>query len=168
VRSWIDADLICQGELKDPDLMMTILRAATIVCDGGRFLLSPPLSDPSMSPGYNPMISVIADRDVARALLLALHGDHAGIYNISGSDDFPRSELLSPISRLGPFPIPRLLSGALSLIDGLWGSADRVLTRYGVVLDTRLAAEKLGFEPLYRIEVRGRGQDRRIDTVRCR
>ncbi len=35
VRAWIDADLMCQNELKGPELAMTILRAATIVTEAG-------------------------------------------------------------------------------------------------------------------------------------
>ncbi len=168
VRAWIDADLICQGELKDPGLQMTILRCATIVCDGGQFLMSPPLEQPSQTPGYDPLLSVVADRDVARALLLALHEAESGIFNIAGREVFPRSELRPPGSRLGPIPVPRLVSGTFSLLRGLVGRRDRLLDRYGLVLDTRRAQEVLGFEPLYRIELRGPSADRRVDAVRCR
>ncbi len=171
VRAWIDADLICQGELNDPQLKMTILRAATIVTEGGEFLHSPPLSRRGPPIGFNPILSLVADRDVARALVLALHGDRPGIYNIAGREFFPCSELLQNNYRFGPRPIPRLVSTVFSLIDrGLGRSRRRQsgFQRYGVVLNTRRAAELLGFEPQYRIEVRGRGPDLRVDTVRCR
>ncbi|MBW2279943.1 MAG: NAD-dependent epimerase/dehydratase family protein [Deltaproteobacteria bacterium] len=168
VRAWIDADLICQGELKDPDLKMTILRCASIVGDGGQFLMSPPLEDSRPALGFDPLLSVVADRDVARALLLALHGDEPGIYNVAGREVFPRSELRPPASRLGPLPVPRVVSGAVSLLRGMWSGGEGVFDRYGIVLDTRHAQEVLGFEPLYRIELRGRSGDRRVDTVRCR
>jgi len=171
VRAWIDADLICQGELNDPHLKMTILRAATIVTEGGEFLQSPPLSRGGPPIGFNPMLSVIADRDIGRALVLALHADCPGIYNIAGREVFPCTELLQNNYRFGPLPVPRLLSTAISLMDrGLGRSQPRQsgLLRYGVVLNTRRAADLLGFEPQYRIEVSGRGSDLRVETVRCR
>jgi len=167
IRAWIDADLICQGELKGADLMMTILRVSTIVSDRGAFLLSPPLSGSAGSLGFNPMLSVVADRDVARAIQLALHGDHPGIYNIAGREVFPRSELCVSTPRLGPIRLPRTLVSAVSLLGSLRG-ADSSLDRYGIVLDTRRARERLGFEPIYRIELRGQGSERRAEPVRCR
>lgn len=167
-RAWIDTDLICQGELKDPALKMTILRCASIVCDGGQFLMSPPLEQSHPAPGYDPLLSVIADRDVARALLLALHVDEPGIYNVAGREVFPRSELRPPVSRFGPIPVPSLVSGTVAFLRGLVAGGEGLLDRYGLVLDTRRAHEVLGFEPLYRIELRGPASDRRVDTVRCR
>ena len=165
IRAWIDADLICQGELKGSELRMTILRAGTIVSERGTFLLSPPLSGSAGALGFNPMVSVVVDRDVVRAIQLALHGDRPGIYNIAGREFFPRSQLCTSVSKLGPIRVPRTVSGALALLDSLRGT-DTSLDRYGIVLDTHRAHEVLGFEPIYRIEIRGSGPDRRIDTVR--
>ncbi len=171
VRAWIDADLICQGELNDPGLCMTILRAATIVTEAGEFLHSPPLERGTAPAGFDPVLSVVADRDVARALALALHSERAGIYNIAGRDVFPRSELRRDTRRVGPLPLPALVGSALSLAQQALGRGSRGQTgfhSYGVVLDTSLAAESLGFEPQYRIEVRALGGQRHIDTVRYR
>lgn len=169
VRAWIDADLLCQNELKDPELRMTILRSATIVTDGGDFLHCPPLENGTIPLGYNPMLSVVADRDVARALVLALHADEPGIYNVASREIFPCSDLRRTHARVGPFPVPDLLSGAYTLLNQSLGRR-RVHTyqRFGVVLDTSRAQEVLGFEPQYRLELRGRGSERRLDTVRCR
>ncbi|MFQ5514199.1 MAG: NAD-dependent epimerase/dehydratase family protein [Myxococcota bacterium] len=171
VRAWIDADLICQGELNDPQLKMTILRTATILTETGEFLQSPPLARGEAPLGFDPMLSVVADRDVARALVLALHSDRPGIYNIAGGEVFPCSELRRGPRRIGPLPVPGVLSAAFSVVDqaiGLSRRRESGLQRYGVVLDTRLARESLGFEPLYRIELRGRGSARRVDTIRFR
>jgi nucleoside-diphosphate-sugar epimerase len=169
VRAWIDADLLCQNQLKDPALCMTILRAASIVTDAGEFLNCPPLENGARPIGYNPMLSVVSDRDVARALVLALHADRPGIYNVAGGEVFPCSELRSDSTRLGPFPVPDLLSAAFTFLNQTLGRArhrPHAYQRYGIVLDTSRAQEVLGFEPQYRLEVRG--PDRRLDTVRCR
>ncbi len=171
VRAWIDADLICQGELNDPRLKVTILRAATIVTDAGEFVHSPPLERGADPLGFNPLVSLVADRDVARALVLALHSDRPGIYNIAGREVFPRSELRREEHRLGPIAVPPILGGAFSLFQSLLSRRTRRHTafqRYGVVLHTGLAADVLGFEPQYRIEVHGEGSERRVDTVRYR
>jgi len=156
VRAWIDADLVCQGELHGSALCMTILRAATIVTEAGDFLNSPPLTRHDFPVGYDPMLSVVSERDVARALVLALHADKPGIYNIAGREVFPRSQLRVPEGRL---------AGVRGLLEQLMGGGRRAsFDRFGIVPSARLAHEALGFEPQYRIEVRGR----RIDTVRAR
>ena len=170
VRAWIDADLVCQGELHDQKLCMTILRAATIVTEAGEFLNSPPLSRRDFAVGYDPMLSVVSERDVARALVLALHADRPGIYNIAGREVFPRSQLGTAERRIAGLPVPGALGGALAFVEQLArGGARRAgFDRYGIVPSSRLAHDALGFEPQYRIEVRGWGSGRRIDTIRCR
>ncbi len=169
IRAWIDADLLCQRDLNSRHLHVTILRAAAILSDGGQFLQSPPLERGEPPPGFDPIFSVVSDRDVARALLLALHADKPGIYNVAGNEFFPRSELCTPSPHVGPFPVPGFVRDALSLVEsalGFWRAGAH--HRYGVVLDTRQAQDALGFEPWYRIEVRRAGEERRIDAVRCR
>ncbi|HXZ84957.1 MAG TPA: hypothetical protein VEI82_05660 [Myxococcota bacterium] len=164
VRAWIDADLVCQGELHGSNLKMTILRAATIVTETGEYLNSPPLSHVDAPLGYDPMLAVVSDRDVARALVLALHADRPGVYNIAGREVFPRSQL-------GPSASRSTLSLGLAWLERLVRRAPapgQAFDRYGLVPSARLAHEALGFEPQYRIEVRGQGAARRIDTVRCR
>jgi nucleoside-diphosphate-sugar epimerase len=171
IRSWVDADLICQGEMNDPQLKMTILRSATIVTQKGEFLQCPPLSAEISPAGFDPMFSVVADRDVARAVLLALHGDCPGIYNIAGAEVFPCSHLRSSERRRSLLPGSALVYGAFSLLDqaiGLSRRRESGFRRYGVVLNTRLAREALGFEPQYRVEIHSSGHDRRVDTVRSR
>jgi nucleoside-diphosphate-sugar epimerase len=169
VRAWIDADLVCQGELHDSALRMTILRAATIVTEAGAFLNSPPLSHREQAPGYDPMLAVVSERDVARALVLALHADRPGIYNIAGREVFPRSQLCHGGRRIAGVTLPAPLGGALALVEQLLGRAGSgaAFERYGMVPSSRLAREQLGFEPQYRIELRGSGPSRRIDTIRC-
>jgi nucleoside-diphosphate-sugar epimerase len=164
VRAWIDADLLCQNQLKEPGLKVTILRSAAIVTEAGEFLHCPPLEAGPLPIGYDPMVSVVSDRDVARALVLALHADLPGIYNVASRQVFPCSELRSETAHLGPLPVPDLLSGSYTLLSqALRRSRPQTYQRYGVVLDTSRA-----HEPQYRLELRGRGAERRLDSVRCR
>jgi nucleoside-diphosphate-sugar epimerase len=169
IRSWIDTDLHCQAQR--PHLMVTILRAATIVTESGEFLLSPPLQRGEPPLGFDPMISVVSDRDVAKALLLALHSDRPGIYNIAGREVFPRSELLGARARTGPLSVPGVVREVVARLGqtvAALRSSDADFYRYGIVLDTRHAGEVLGFEPQYRIELRRTPSGRRIETIRAR
>ncbi len=103
--------------------------------------------------------------------MLALHSDRPGIYNIAGRDVFPRSELRTKGRRFGPITLLPVIGDTLSLLQSLFGRSshgDNGWCRYGVVLATGLAANILGFEPQYRIEVHGEGAARRVDTVRYR
>ena len=122
VRAWIDADLVCQGELHGSASRMTILRAATIVTEAGEFLNSPPLARRDLAVGYDPMLAVVSDRDVARALLLALHADRPGIYNIAGHEVFPRSQLCAGERRLAGIPLPSPLGEALAFAERMFGA----------------------------------------------
>jgi UDP-glucose 4-epimerase len=171
VRAWVEADLLCQAELHDPELRTTILRSATIVAETGEFLMSPPLEEGDPPFGFDPMLSVISDRDVARAIGLALHADHPGIYNVAGREVFALSDLIATRARSSPIP---LLSDARSLVSRIGRSVDWLRSgddefrRFGIVLDTRRAGEGLGFEPAYRIEIRRAISGRRVEAIRCR
>lgn len=169
VRAWIDTDLLCQTELNNSHLRMTILRAATIVTENGEFLQSPPLRRNTPPAGFDPMLSLVSERDIARALVLALHSGSAGAFNVAGTEVFPHSQLRP--HRTSAWSAPATLFGTVASLGqaiGLGSVKGGALQRYGLVLDTRLATEALGFEPQYRVELRGAGEDRRIDTVRCR
>jgi nucleoside-diphosphate-sugar epimerase len=171
VRAWVDADLLCQAELHDPRLRMTILRSATIATESGEFLLSPPLEHGEPPIGFDPMVSVVSDRDVARALALALHSEQGGIYNIAGREVFPLSELVAVRASGGrlrlAFGVRSLVSRFAHTVSAL-RSGNQGYCRYGVVLDTRRATEALGFEPHYRIELRRVGNGKRVEAIRCR
>jgi hypothetical protein len=73
--------------------------------------------------------------------------------------------------RSGPFLVPALLRDTVSRIGKTIATLrfhNGDFARYGIVLDTRHATDVLGFEPHYRIELRGTGSSRRIETIRCR
>lgn len=171
VRAWVDADLLCQAELHAPDLAVTILRSATIATESGEFLLSPPLEHGEPPLGFDPMISVVSERDIARALVLALHSENSGVYNIAGREVFALSDLVGARDARGPLRFAsqarKLVARMVHTLSAL-RSADAGFSRYGIVLDTRRAAEALGFDPHYRIELRRSGPGRRVEVVRSR
>ncbi|MFQ5697366.1 MAG: hypothetical protein ACE5IL_03670 [Myxococcota bacterium] len=173
IRTLVDVDVLCQKLATDPELCATILRSASIATDSGSFLLSPPLSSDSVPPvGFDPMFSLIADRDVARGITTALHADRPGEYNLAGEEIYPWSVL----GEVPPTPFGLPIPGALrevfgtlsSLVASARGTPKGLRARYGVVLDTRRARDLLGFEVAYRVEARGERGHCRIEIIRFR
>lgn len=173
IRTLVDVDLLCQKLSTDPELRTTILRSASIATESGSFLLSPPLRSDSAPPlGFDPMFSLISDRDVARAIATALHADRPGEYNLAGEEIYPWSTLCDPPSTPFGLPIPGMLRNVFGTLSNLAASARGaprgLRTRYGVVLDTRRAREQLGFEVAYRVEARRERGHCRIEVIRFR
>lgn len=166
VRAWVDADLICQAEISAGRMQMTILRAAPILTEQGEFLNSPPLRPHAVPLGYDPVLSVVADRDVARALALAVQREKGGIFNVAATEVYPRSALARSEAWLGPLHLPAGVGRAVASLWQLLGIRGETtdFDRYGIVLSTRRAREELGFEASYRIEA----HEGHLDTVRAR
>jgi len=159
IRSWIDADMIVHGEVHNDRLRVVLLRAPTVVAAGGYVYMNPAL--PARAPraraiGFDPICSVISDKDVAAAIQAAVHARRSGIYNVAGQEAVPLS-LLARWTRRNALPLPHpLLSWAaagarlVGLGSGVVPAGGTAL-RYGFTLDTRRAQSELGFQPGERI-----------------
>jgi nucleoside-diphosphate-sugar epimerase len=159
IRSWIDADMIVHGEVHSDRLRVVLLRAPTVVAAGGYVFMNPALPTRgrrAWALGFDPICSVISDKDVAGAVLASVHSRRSGIYNIAGREAVPLS-VLARWTGHSALPLPRsLLSLAASgaRLVGLGRSPIPVsgaALRYGFTLDTRLAELELGFHPGDRI-----------------
>ncbi len=166
-RAWIDCDMLFHGEVGAERLRVVMLRVPTVVADGGFVYLNPHLGGrafPRPRPaGFDPMCQLVADKDVARAVRLAVHATRAGIYNVAGSECVPLS-VLARWTRRPTLPVPGPLMGLAGAVLGLLG-AERVRAaldgerlRYGFTLDGRRAEHELGYAPAYRIGL-ARGGD---------
>lgn len=157
LRAWIDCDMLFQAETARRRMRVALLRVPTVVASGGYVYLHPLFDGPaglrSRPLGYDPLCPVIADKDVARAVMAALAREATGVFNVAGRE-------LVPLSVLGrwtgrptvplPGPLLRLATrGAARL--GLGEPIDGPHLRFGMSLDARRAATALGFEPRYRI-----------------
>jgi nucleoside-diphosphate-sugar epimerase len=173
-RSWIDCDMLLHAEVHNERLAVALLRVPTVVgADGGLFL-HPALSSPSeplwRAAGFDPMCALVADQDVCRAVVLALHRRAAGTFNIAGRESVPLSVLArwaGSSSRPVPGPLLRSAAGAARILGvEAWRTRlDGPHVRYGFTLDTRRAEETLGFRPQYRIGPgRSEGGRPRIDA----
>jgi nucleoside-diphosphate-sugar epimerase len=160
IRSWIDCDMIFHGEVHNDRLRVVLLRAPTIVAAGGYVYLNPLLAGrpgPRIrAAGYDPICALISDKDVARAVQVAVHSSRAGIYNVAGPEAVPLSVLARWTGRRSiPVPGPALLATRLAarLVGGSsWlAEAARPHLLYGFTLDTTRAEFDLGFRPSHRI-----------------
>jgi UDP-glucose 4-epimerase len=100
--------------------------------------------------GYDPLFQFMHEKDVARAIVLALAKKLRGVFNVSGPQPLPLSVIIresgrrpllvpEPVFRfaLGRFGLPRLPPGALSHI------------KYPVVIDSSSFRAATGFEHAY-------------------
>lgn len=175
LRAWIDSDMLFHTQVGNPRLRVVLLRTPTVVAAGGYVYLHPALSGragPRLRPlGFDPLVSVISDKDVARAVQAALHADCAGVYNVSGRESVPLSVLGSWTRRpclSVPAPLVRFAaSGPGSwLLGGVRRAFESPVLRYGFTLDTRLAERELGYRPRYRIGLERAGDGRlRLETA---
>ena len=73
LRSWIDCDMIFHGEVGADRLRVVLLRVPTVVASGGYVYLNPGLAGRAQlrfrPAGFDPMCALVADKDVARAVL---------------------------------------------------------------------------------------------------
>jgi UDP-glucose 4-epimerase len=104
---------------------------------------------PIMILGFDPMVQVVHERDVVRALELALEPGRRGIYNLRGPGELPLSRAFDLVGKRPMFFPASLAQRAL---NGLWRSGisnfpvpelDHV--RYVCMVDDQRAREELGY-----------------------
>lgn len=111
VRDLIELDMYAQSFMwKHPEIETVILRPVNIV---GPTVRNAPsnylrLELPLTVLGFDPMIQLIHEEDVARALALALKPGLRGVFNVTGPGEVPLSAALRELGRHA-VPIPHLL-----------------------------------------------------------
>jgi UDP-glucose 4-epimerase len=154
IRDLIAADQRCQSFLwQHPEIETVILRPVHIVGPSVRnapsnFLR---LRRPITLMGFDPMVQIIHEEDVARAVHAALAPGVRGVFNIVGPGSLPLNELLRCLGRR-PVPLPGFV--ARPLIDRLWRwhltsfpapELDHI--RYVCTVDGSRAARAMRFMP---------------------
>jgi UDP-glucose 4-epimerase len=158
IRDLIEVDMLAQGFFwKHPRTETVILRPVHIL--GGvhnaasNFLRLPTI--PTLL-GFDPMIQVVHETDVVRALCCALAPGKRGIYNIAGPDPLPLSHAIRILKR-SSLPVPYTIGKAV--LKRLWSfrlttfpapELDHI--RYVCMVDDRRAREELGYGPRVAIE----------------
>ncbi len=111
VRDLIEVDMYAQSFMwRHPELETVILRPVNIV---GPTVRNAPsnflrLETPLTVMGFDPMVQLIHEEDVCRALVLALRPGLRGVYNVSGPGEVPLSAVLRELGRR-PVPVPHPL-----------------------------------------------------------
>jgi UDP-glucose 4-epimerase len=111
VRDLIELDMYAQSFVwRHPEVETVILRPCNIV---GPTVRNAPsnflrLLRPLTVMGFDPMIQLIHEDDVAGALLRALRPGSRGVYNVVGPGEVPLSAVLRELGR-EPMPVPDFL-----------------------------------------------------------
>jgi UDP-glucose 4-epimerase len=154
VRDLIELDMYAQSFLwKNPAIDTVILRPVNIV---GPTVRNAPsnylrLERPFTVMGFDPMIQLIHEEDVCRALALALRPGIRGVFNVVGPGEVPLSAILRELGR-EPIPVPDFLLRplvrrlfALGIASFPAGEVDHI--QYLCVVDGSRAARELGYAP---------------------
>jgi UDP-glucose 4-epimerase len=110
-RDLIEVDMYAQSFLwQHPEIETVILRPVNIV---GPTVKNAPsnylrLERPVTVLGFDPMVQVIHEEDVCRAIALALRPGVRGVYNVTGAGEVPLSAALRELGR-DPVPLPHFL-----------------------------------------------------------
>jgi UDP-glucose 4-epimerase len=111
MRDLIELDMYAQSFMwKHPEIETVILRPVNIV---GPTVRNAPsnylrLPRPVTVLGFDPMVQLIHEEDVSRALVFALRPGLRGIYNVVGPGEVPLSAILRELGRR-PIPVPHPL-----------------------------------------------------------
>jgi UDP-glucose 4-epimerase len=156
VRDLIEVDMYAQSFVwRHPEIETVILRPVNIV---GPTVRNAPsnylrLPRPITVMGFDPMVQVIHEEDVARALSLALRPGARGVYNVTGPGEVPLSAILKELGR-APLPVPQLLLRPLmrrlfraGLSSFPAGELDHL--QYLCVVDGTRAAREMGWAPRF-------------------
>ncbi|GAC1600767.1 MAG: NAD-dependent epimerase/dehydratase family protein [Myxococcales bacterium] len=122
IRDLIEVDMYVQQYMwKHPEVETVILRPVHIVGPNVRNAPSNylRLGRPWTVAGFDPMVQLIHEEDVARAMIAAQRPSVRGVYNVVGPGELPLSSILKELGRK-PIPVPHLL--ARPLLDRLWAA----------------------------------------------
>jgi UDP-glucose 4-epimerase len=156
VGDLIEVDMYAQSFMwQHPDIQTVILRPVNIV---GPTVRNAPsnflrLERPVTVLGFDPMVQLIHEEDVCRALRLALRPGVRGVYNVVGPGEAPLSAVLRELGRR-PVPIPHFLVRALvkQLFEARLssfppGEVDHI--QYLCAVDGSRAVRDLGWAPRF-------------------
>lgn len=158
IRDLVEVDMLAQSFFwKHPEIETVILRPCHIL---GTVHNAPSnylrLDRPWSMLGFDPMVQVVHERDVAGAVELALAPGVRGIFNLKGPGEVPLSRILRILGKV-PQRIP--MTVAKPLLERLWDlrmtsfpvpELDHI--RYVCMVDDSRAREILGFRPRFSLE----------------
>lgn len=156
IRDLVTVDNLVQSFLyRHPEVETVMLRPVHIV--GPRVKNAPSnylrLERPWVIAGFDPIVQLVHEEDVVRAMMMGLEPGHRGVYNIVGPGEAPLSRVLAVLGRKPrsiPGPLARRMLGAAWTMKMTGFPAPEIRhVQYNCVVDGRRAREKLGFSPKY-------------------
>ncbi len=154
IRDRVEADLTVCTRMAMSDLSIAVLRCAECLAPRTGSQLHDYLdSRVCFRPmGYDPVVNLISDDDLGRALALAARSDADGIFTIPGATTLPLSEIVRRSGRTsipvpGPAMAPLYAARRAALRSNFDYSLNRGRLHFGVVLSGDRAAELLGYRP---------------------
>jgi UDP-glucose 4-epimerase len=156
IRDLVEVDMYAQQYMwKHPAVETVIVRPVHIV---GPTVKNAPatylrLQRPWTLAGFDPMVQLIHEEDVARAMALALKPGARGVYNAVGPGELPLGAVLRELGR-APIPVPHLI--ARPLLERLFQyrlagfpAAELDHLQFLCTVDGSRAERDLGFRPSY-------------------
>ncbi len=159
IRDLVAADRIVQSFFyRHPQLRTVLFRPVHIV--GPRVRNAPSnylrMPRPWMVTGFDPMIQLIHEEDVVRALVLAIDSDARGVFNLVGPGEAPLSRIFEVLGRsprsLPSFLFQRVISQAWRYHISDFPAPELRHIQFNCVVDGRRAQEELAFTPSYSME----------------
>lgn len=158
IRDLVEVDMLAQSFFwRRPEIETVILRPCHIL---GRVANAPSnylrLDRPVKLLGFDPMIQVIHEDDVAKAVELALTPGVRGVFNLRGPGEVSLSRALAVLGK-DPLEIP--LFAVKRVLQSLWNrklvsfppeEIDHI--RYLCMVDDERARKELCFRPSYDLE----------------
>ncbi len=142
---------------RNPSCQTVILRPVNIVGTVRNGVMEyARIPRPPLALGFDPMLQLVHEVDVVRAIALALEPEASGVFNVSGDGQMSISRILG---RLGRTPLCVPTSGLRTVLKlshalraGGFHEAQVDYLMYPCMVDTGHARDKLGFVPLHGIE----------------
>jgi UDP-glucose 4-epimerase len=157
MRDLVELDMVVQSFFwKYPEIETVILRPTHIL---GTVHNAPSnylrLKRVPTLMGFDPMLQVIHQDDVARAIQLSLRPGVRGIFNVAGPPPLPLSRILEKMGRASvpvPHPLAKFAVGRLwNLRMTSFPAPELDFVRYVCMVDDSRARETLGYEAAFDI-----------------
>lgn len=156
IRDLVAVDNVVQSFFyRQPETRTVLLRPVHIV--GPRVRNAPAnylrLERPWVLTGFDPLVQLIHEEDVAEAIRLAIERNARGVFNVVGPGVAPLSRVLKVLGRktrsLPPFLARPALRGAWRLYTTNFPVPELRHVQFNCVVDGHAAEAQLGFRPQY-------------------
>jgi UDP-glucose 4-epimerase len=154
IRDLVEVDTLASAFIwRHPEVRTCVLRPVSVIGRTVRSMIRSYLELPRVPTvmGFDPMMQLLEESDLTRAMELALEHQLQGVYNVAGSGEVPLHTIVSEVGASAwPVPGPLLNLTFDQLFRwGLWPYPPGMLDylKYPVSLDGSRFVEATGFEP---------------------